>query len=70
MYVRVEVNHHNIFTFPQKSFELLGRALYNIQYPPHFGDLLILRRTKFVMGIFTNKRSIYNEFGSQEGAFF
>lgn len=58
------------FTFLQKVSGLLDRILYSIQYPPHIGNLLILGRPKFVMGVFTNKRSIYNEFGSQDGAFF
>lgn len=70
MYVQLEGDHHSLFTFLQKFSELFGRVLYHIQYPPHIGDLLRLGRTKVVMGVFTNKRSIYNEFGSQEGAFF
>lgn len=70
MYVKLEGDHQNIFTFLQKFSGLLGRVLYNIQYPAHIDNLLILGRTKVVMGIFTNKRSIYNEFGSQDGAFF
>lgn len=60
----------NIFSFLQKLSELLGRVLRNIQYLPPIGDLLILGRTGVVMGIFANKRSICNDFGSQEGAFF
>lgn len=70
MYVKLQGDHQNIFTFLQKSSGLLGRVSYNIHYPPHIGTLLILGRTKVVLGIFTNKRSIYNEFGSQDGAFF
>lgn len=70
MYVKLEGDHQNIFTFLQKLSGLLGRVLYNIQDPAHIDNLLILGRTKVVMGIFTNKRSIYNEFGSQDGAFF
>lgn len=69
MYVRSEGEHHSIFAFLQEFPEWLGRVLFNIQDPPHLGDLLILGRTE-VMGIFTNKRSIYNEFGSQEVSFF
>lgn len=70
MYVQLDGDHHNLFTFLQKFSELFGRVLCHIQYPPHIGDLLHSGRTKVVMGVFTNKRSIYNEFGSQEGAFF
>lgn len=70
MYVKLEGDHHNLFTFLQRFSELLHRVLYNIHYPPHIGDLVLLGRAKVVMGIFTNKRSTCNEFSSQEGASF